>query len=127
MKRSFFLYGFYIFLIVISSCKKDEPVTNVATFRPNSMTELTSTLDFSWQTVRYVKVKLQGSHVMTCIIKTSNGDVLFKSLVKPASKVETTIEIPLSINEVIVTYGPISKTVSLKNNSIDCTFDLNNF
>ncbi len=127
MKRNFFLYCFFVSIIGIYSCKKDDTVTNSGTFRPNSMSELTSPLDFSWQTVKYVKVKLQGSHVMTTIIKTTNGNILFKGLVKPTTKVETTIEIPVSVNEVLVVYGPITRNVSLTNNTIDCTFNLNSF
>lgn len=127
MKTKMILLGFFILTIGLFSCKKDEIDTNPIPDRPASMSELTANPGFSWQTVRNVKVKLQGSHIMTATIKNANGDVYFKGMVKPNAKVETAIDIPASVKEIVVTYGPFSKTVTITNNSIDCTFDLNSF
>ena len=121
---------FLIFLILglgLVSCTKEEDINNPTTIRPESIKELTATADFSWQTVRNVKVTIQGSHIMTTTIKTANGEEYFKAMVKPNAKVETTIALPSTINEILVSYGPFTKTVKIVNNSIDCNFDLNKF
>ena len=64
---------------------------------------------------------------MTTSIMTANGNVYFKGMVKPTEKIETTIALPSTINEILVTYGPFTKTVKIVNNTIDCTFNLNSF
>jgi hypothetical protein len=127
MKTKIILISFFIISIILFSCKKEETSINPIPDRPTSMSELTATSDFGWQTVNNVKVKIQGSHIMTTSIMTANGNVYFKGLVKPNAKIETTIALPSTINEILVTYGPFTKIVKITNNTIDCNFDLNKF
>ncbi|NVN94596.1 MAG: hypothetical protein HXX18_04845 [Bacteroidetes bacterium] len=132
MKAKFILFFFLILTIGIFSCKKEEVVipnlnSTVSSDKPNNMSELTSAASFSWQTVKNVKVKIQGSHFMTATIKNINGDLYFRGVIKPNIKLETNITIPTSINDVIVQYGQFSKKVAISNNTIDCIFDLNSF
>ncbi len=127
MKTKIYLIGLFILSIGLFSCKKDDPTNNQLPKRPNSITELTATPDFNWQTVKNVKLTIQGSHIMTTTVKTADGNVYFTGMVKPNSKIETTIALPATINELLISYGPFTKVVSIVNNSIDCTFNLNNY
>ena len=127
MKAKIIFLGFFIISITFFSCKKDDATLTPPTNRPSNMSELTATSDFGWQTVNNVKVKIQGSHIMTTSIMTANGNVYFKGMVIPTEKIETTIALPSTINEILVTYGPFTKTVKIVNNTIDCTFNLNSF
>lgn len=127
MKTKNILLGFFLLSIVLFSCRKDDIGSNPTTVRPSSIKELTTTNDFSWQTLRNVKVKIQGSHIMSTSIMTADGNVYFKGFVKPDAKVETTISLPSNLTEILVTYGPFNKAVKIVNNTIDCTFDLNSF
>ena len=115
-----------ILIFLFIGCKKEE-INTSETPKPTSMTDLQSSSTFSWQNIKKIKVKIQGSHLMTTTIKSTNGDIYFKGMVNPATKVETTIAIPSTVNEVIVNYGPFSKTITILNNTIDCTFNLNSF
>ncbi len=127
MNAKIILISLFIISISLFSCKKDDATITPNTNRPSSMSELTATSEFGWQTVNNVKVKIQGSHIMTTSIMTANGNVYFKGMVKPTEKIETTIALPSTINEILVTYGPFTKTVKIVNNTIDCTFNLNSF
>jgi hypothetical protein len=127
MKTKIILISFFIISITLFSCKKEETSINPIPDRPSSMSELTATSDFGWQTVNNVKVKIQGSHIMTTSIMTANGNVYFKGMVKPNAKIETTIALPSTITEILVSYGPFTKVVKIVNNTIDCTFNLNSF
>lgn len=127
MKTKMILLGFFILTIGLFSCKKDDDSNNPIPNRPDSITNLTASPDFSWQTIKNVKVTIQGSHIMTTTIKTANGEIYFNGMVKPNAKVETTIAIPSTITEILVSYGPFTKVVKIVNNTIDCTFNLNSF
>ena len=97
MKAKIIFLSFFILTLGLVSCTKEEDINNPTTIRPESIKELTATADFSWQTVRNVKVTIQGSHIMTTTIKTANGEEYFKAMVKPNAKVETTIALPSTI------------------------------
>jgi hypothetical protein len=129
MKTKFIVIGLLTLVIGLSSCKKEtiDPKPPTTQVMPTSMENLTAAPDFSWQTVKNVSVKVQGSHTMTTIIKNANGDIYLKGIVKPNKGIEASINIPITVKEVIVSYGPFSKTVSVTNNLIDCTFNLNSF
>jgi hypothetical protein len=127
MKAKIIFLSFFILTLGLVSCSKEDDISNPTTNRPESIKELTATADFSWQTVRNVKVTIQGSHIMTTTIKTANGNEFFKGMVKPNAKVETTIALPSTINEILVSYGPFTRVVKIVNNTIECNFDLNKF
>ncbi len=127
MKSKLILASLIISLSLIS-CKKDDfnnenPTPN----RPNSISELKAAPNFSWQTTKNVVLKLKGSHIMTTTVKSINGDVFFKGLIKPESEINTTIALPATINEVVVTYGPFTKTIEIVNNSVSYNFNLNSY
>ena len=129
MKSRIIFLSFIILILGLQSCTKeqDHDIINPVNKRPESIKEVVSAPDFSWQTVRNVKVTIQGSHIMTTIIKAANGEEYFKAMVKPNTKLETTIALPSTINEILVSYGPFTKAVKIVNNSIVCNFDLNKF
>ena len=127
MKAKIIFLSFLILGLGLASCTKEDDVVNSVNNRPESIKEVVSAPDFSWQTVRNVKVTIQGSHIMTTTIKTANGEEYFKAMVKPNAKVETTIALPSTINEILVSYGPFTKAVKIVNNTIECNFDLNKF
>jgi len=127
MKTKLLLLG-VILAIVALSCKKDDiDNNNLNPNRPNSMSELKAAPNFNWQTTRNVELKLKGSHIMTTTVKSSNGDVYFKGLIKPNSDINTIIALPATVNEVIVTYGPFTKTLPIINYKVDYNFNLNSY
>jgi len=83
--------------------------------------------NFNWQTTKNVVLKLKGSHIMTTTVKSSQGDVFFKGLLKPDSEINTTIALPATLTEVVVNYGPFTKTIAIENNTVSYNFNLNSY
>lgn len=121
------LFLTFILGIVVLSCKKDDPINNHTPDRPNSMSELKASPNFNWQTTNIVTLKLKGSHIMTTTVKSLKGDIFFRGLIKPNSDINTNIALPATVKEVIVTYGPFTKTITIVNNTIDHNFNLNSY
>lgn len=127
MKTKIILIGLFILAIGFFSCKKDTVIPNQTENKPKSMAELTAASNFSWQTSKNLSIKIQGSHTMSTTVKSAKGDVYFKGMVSPSQSIQTVVVIPSNITEIIVEYGPFTKVVTITNNAIDCTFNLNNY
>lgn len=77
---------------------------------------------FNYDMSRNVAVDIQGAYRLPLTIKSTDGVVLFRAYLNPATGINTQLNLPSTIKSVVVLYQRFEQTVSISNNSLSFDF-----
>jgi hypothetical protein len=117
-------------IISLHSCKKDVELQVPTTVVPGSATtfkEIKVNPSFNWKSARVVTLKIEASITPikisnTLVVKAESGEVIFKKLQNMNEAYIGYITLPNSMKKVNVSFGSISKTVDIVENTIDFNY-----
>lgn len=126
MKARHIIPGIILLLIGLGfySCRKDlkviEPDNTVA--KVESMHELKVADDFSWKTIRDVEIDFEISSSSSLIIKSPEGDIYHKAMVKGGERYLTRITLPTYETQIVVFTDGKVVTIPVSGSRIVNTF-----
>lgn len=131
MKKEYFLAVALLALIQITftSCKKLEDVEPKTVIVPTvtSFKQIKVDPSFNWKSTKVISINVEALNpeleiTNTLFVKSESGEVLLTKLHKMNESYTANITVPLKTTKVIVNFGSIVKTVSIKNGSAVINF-----
>ncbi|MCK9450711.1 MAG: hypothetical protein M0Q90_03385 [Bacteroidales bacterium] len=111
-----------LFLIVATSCKKDNKIDDIQ-IGDKSMLDLTIDAQFDWKTTKSIQVVLRSSTSNTVYIQSEEGDIYLKAFLKAGENLSTNITIPSYKEEVLLLFNRQNIKVSVAGNNLSYSFN----
>lgn len=134
MITKFKLHRLFTTLLILAmcSCSKNmsKPASNESTGElapPQNFKSIITSSNFDWSTSKKVSLTVQGlavdqNDLNTLIIKLSDGSIVFQYAMSVNESFISDFIVPTSVNNVVITYGAISKTVTIIDNKVNFDF-----
>jgi hypothetical protein len=117
-----------IILISFASCKKNVENTVEVPKIPSKFSEIKTSSNFNWNTTREVEIKVSGLKTETPISNTmvlSNKEKLanyYTGKHEMSESLTIKITVPASQDSILLSFGSIQKTYSIKQSSVDVDY-----
>jgi hypothetical protein len=82
------------------------------------VSELEIPADFNYEMTHDLSLDIQGSWRLPVFLKTTDGDLLFKAQLNPATGLSTKLTIPTTIKRVVLEYQLYSITLDVSSGSL---------
>ena len=103
--------------IAISCSKQQDKLTGVP------IHELKVPQDFDYGMSRQVTLNINGDYRLPLTIKTTDGNVLLNVMMNPERGIQAKLEMPHTVNRVVVSYQRHELTLPINGNRIVHTFN----
>ncbi|KAF5045521.1 hypothetical protein DSECCO2_480430 [anaerobic digester metagenome] len=100
-------------LLLMAACKDDG--TNLTQV---DVSELEIPADFNYAMTHDLSLDIQGSWRLPVYLKTTDGDLLFKAQLNPATGLSSKLTIPTTIKKVVLEYQMYSLTLDVSSGSL---------
>jgi len=104
-------------LLFLAACKDD-----VAKLTQVDVSELDIPADFNYTMTHDLNLDIQGSWRLPVYLKTTDGDLLFKAQLNPATGLSTKLTIPTTTKKVVLEYQMYSLTLDVSSGSLTKDF-----
>ncbi|MCD8481002.1 MAG: hypothetical protein LRZ88_12885 [Candidatus Cloacimonetes bacterium] len=104
-------------LFILAACSEESTkLTQV------NMGDLKVPQDFNYNMNNQVSVNLQGHWRLPVYVTTTNGNLLFKAQLNPATGLNTRLTLPKTIKQVVVQYQMYEQTIDVSGGTLNFDF-----
>lgn len=94
---------------------------------PQNFKSIVTTSSFDWSNTKQVSLAVQGmavdeNEINTLTVKLKDGSVVFQYAMNMNESITSAFVVPSSATQVVISYGAISKTETIVNNSVSFDF-----
>ena len=116
MKRALIIMLGLALLILAACTDESTKLTQV------NMSDLKVPQDFNYDMNNQVSVNLQGLWRLPVYVTTTNGNLLFKAQLNPATGLNTRLTLPKTIKQVVVQYQMYEQTIDVSGGTLNFDF-----
>ena len=126
--KTFLFTSLSFLLLFLTSCVKQKDLvqpTETPATTPTSFATIKSSDNFTWSTTKRVDFRFEGvsteDYRQVLKVLLPDGSVLFQKLQIASEDFQGALEIPAHMTSLLVSFGNVTKTVELKNNTVTMT------